>query len=962
MHSLRTSRIVCAIVLSSLTLGAQSVGITTGDLKGRVWFSEAKKAVPGVVLSLLNLATGETRILKSDDRGEYGFRVVPAGIYTLTVEAPGYATRKLRNVQVLIGTVSLLDVELSTGSQGYVEVVAEAPGADPQRTQVSRVIDPMLIDNLPINRRSFVDFSLTVPGVALSNTPVTGGVPTSGLTFRGMNPRQNRFLIDGLDNNDLGTGAVGCPISQGAVQEFQVVTGALPAEYGRLSGGVVNSILKSGGNETTGSVFAFYRPGQWDARSADGGDHSEFHQEQFGASLGGAIIPDRLFYFASVERFRKSDVKTVDIDPVFALPSIAAAGFLVQDGPQPVEETETTALVKLDYLPSPSHKWSFRLSTGQDTKEDQIPWGDIIARSAGGTLDKRNTQLAVSHQWLGSERWINEARFMYAKENSSLQSMDSTGGVSVDITGVAQFGTQRLTPQDLHTDYFQLADTATFSLGNHVLKVGVDLLHSKNHGTVDQNTSGVYVFQPLPGLFSDSLTAFNAGFPSAYLQSWGDPTTSFNADSNALFLQDDWQIHPRFLLKAGLRYDWERLPAFDDSAYWDLQNPPATVDPILGPTRLPSAFFAEQFKTQKDWSSSRLSPRISGSWQVSDPVRVYGGYGVYSGSTQLGSLFGPRLYNNRDTQTYLYTFLDDLPRLLTLQPPLLPGFWFVPGHVLPFPPPGYKPVMVIPGSYGMPETKSWNLGMEWVPRPNHRLTLDLIYSRGSGFMNVRDVNAYVLYNGIPRRPDLRYSQILRIDGSGESRYWGQTIAWQWTVNDALSLALSYTHGKAEDNYTDWAPDFPLQNPFDPSQEWGPSAEDQTHQVQLSGVYRTRSQHPLLRNWTVSVIAQWASGRPYSQLVGYDLNVNGDGSSDRPSGVGRNSERGPAIKTVDLRLARELKLKKVRLECLLEIFNLFNSANVLKVQNILSAPAPHAYGSALAFGPSRQFQFGVKATF
>lgn len=969
MHFPSTAAIVLSSsALSCLVLAAQSVGITTGDLKGHIRVTGVPEVPPGVVLKLENVATGESRTTSLNDHGEYGFRILPAGMYALTVEAPGLSTRQIRDVQIWIGTVSVLDIELSKETEGSLDVSAEAVAPDPQRTQVSAVIDPVLLEGLPINRRSFVDFSLTVPGVARSNMPLTGAVPNSGLTFRGGNPRQNRFLIDGLDNNDLGTGAVACPVSQGAVREFQVITGAFSAEYGRATGGIVNSLLKTGGNHVAGSAFVFYRPGSLDAHSPDGSDADAFRQEQYGATLGGPVIPDRLFYFASLERYRKRDLHVVSIDPaVMASPTFLAQGFQVRNGSLPYEETQTSALVKFDYLPDDRNKWGLRLSYGDGSNEDQIPWGGIVARTSGGTLDSRNTQIALSHQWLGSERWTNEARLMHARQDSSLKPMDPFQTVSVEITGVAQFGQQRLTPQNADTDYLQFTDTATFFHGNHTLKVGVDLLQAQNRGHVEQNTSGVYVFQDVPagpgfpGM--SAMTGFNGGFPVAYVQSWGDPTTRFRTRSDALFLQDDWQLTPRFLLKLGLRYDREGLPEFDQGVYQDLQNPPATADPILGPTRLPDGLhpYSRLFATGKDWSSSRLAPRLSFSWQAKDPLRMYGGYGVFSGSTQLGALFGPRLYNNRNTQTAMYTFLDDIPRLLLGQPPLLMQYWWTgPSHAAP--PSGAKPLLVIPGSYGMPKTQAWNLGWEWTPSPSQRFSLDLMYARGHGFMNVRDVNAYVLYGGIPRRPDLRYSQILRVDGTGESRYRGQTVAWQWRVNDSVAMGLSYTHSKAEDNYTDWNPDYPLQNTYDPGQEWGPSAEDQTHQIQLSGVFKSRFHHPWLRGWTLAVIAQYASGRPYSKLVGTDADMNGDGSADRPAGVGRNSERGPDLKNVDLRLAREWKLARTRLELLLEVFNLFNTTNVLKVQNVLSAPEPHPYGSALAYGPKRQLQFGVRASF
>ncbi len=961
---MRFPSLTTAIVLSSLALGAQSVGVTTGDLKGHVRIAGTQEVPPGIALKLQNVATGEGRTATANERGEYGFRILPAGWYVLTAEAPGLSPRRIRDIQVLIGTVSVLDIELSKETEGSMDVTAEPSAPDPLRTQVSTVIDPVLLEGLPINRRSFVDFSLTVPGVARSNMPLTGAVPNSGLTFRGGNPRQNRFLVDGLDNNDLGTGAVACPVSQGAVREFQVITGAFSAEYGRATGGIVNSLLKSGGNRFAGSAFAFYRPGSWDARAADGSNGDEFRQEQFGGTFGGPLIPDRLFYFASLERYRKRDVNVVSIDPaVFASPTFIARGFQVENGSLPFEETQTSALVKFDYRPNDRNTWGLRLSYGDGSNENQIPWGGITARTSGGTLDSRNLQLALTHQWLGSERWINEARFLYARQDSVLKSMDPLHTVFVEIAGVAQFGQQRLTPQDTDMDYLQFIDTATIFSGDHTLKLGVDLLQSHNRGKVEQNTAGVHIFSELQGYFPTSLAAFNNGFPAAYFQSWGNPATRFSTRSDALFLQDDWQITPAFLLKLGLRYDREVLPEFDTSAYADLQNPPGTVDPVLGPTRLPDGLhpYSKLFATDRDWSSSRLSPRVSFSWQAKDPLRLYGGYGVFSGSTQLGSLFGPRLYNNQNTQTSIYTFLDDIPRILNAEIPLLLGFWGLgPSH--PAPPAGTKPLLVIPGSYGMPKTKAVNVGLEWVPGPSHRFTLDLMYSQGSGFMNVRDVNAYVMYGLIPRRPDLRYSQILRADGTGKSRYQGQTAAWQWKVNDDVAMSLSYTHGKAEDNYNDWNPDYPPQDTYAPDQEWGPSSEDQTHQIQLSGVFKSRFTHPWLRAWTVAVIAQYASGRPYSRLVGYDRDLNGDWASDRPAGIGRNSERGPDIKTVDLRLAREWKLSRTRLEFLLEVFNVFNTTNVLKVQNVLSAPEPHPYGSALEYGPKRQLQFGVKASF
>jgi len=971
----RSIRGALFLTIPAAVLVAQSSGITTADLKGEVLAEGSGQAIAGARVTLLNPATQGTRTFTTDVKGRFHFWLIPAGDYTLLIEAEGRTPRKIRNLSLRMASATALEVQLLPLAGAVVEVGAEIARIDPARTQVSQVIEPRFIEELPINRRSFVDFSLTVPGVVVSNTPVTGGVPNSGLSFRGMNPRQNRFLVDGLDNDDLGTGGLGAPLSQDAVQEFQVLTGGFSAEFGRAAGGIVNSVTKSGSNTLTGSLFTYLRPGQWDATSR-GQDTSAYRQAQSGLTVGGPLLPDRLFYFVSVEGFRKTDLNDVTIAPE-VLGAIRTAGFSVQAGMQPYEETQTSALVKLDFLQSSESRWGLRFIQGRATNENQIPWGGLSARSAGGTLNARDVSLALSHQWLGGSNWVNECRVMYSRRENGIQSMDPAGSVSVNILGTALFGTQRLTPQSTTSTHTQLVDTLTLALGSHTLKAGIDLLHSRNSGTVQMNTAGVYQFQAVPQLgIATPLDAFTGanplggtGFPVAFVQSWGSGSTRFNASTDAVFLQDEWQIHPRFLIKVGLRYDRESLPAFEAAPAYDaLANPSADIDPVYGPQRLPDGdtSYSRQFEVQRDWSRSRVSPRLSLSWQAMDQLRAYAGYGVFTGSTTLGPVFAARISNDRETQTWIRTILDP-----AAASPLLP--WanadgLAQDHRYTAPPAGYTPTVSIPGSYGMPELKAWNVGLEWVPASAHRLYLDVEGSRGKGFMNLRDVNAYVPYYNsalatvVLRRPDMRFGSVFRIDGSGETRGLLETLGWQWRHGETLVLNLSYTHGKAEDNYIDSTPDFPPQNTFDPSSEWGPSSENQTHQVLLSAVYTSHSQaHPWLNRWDIALIGRYASGRPYSRLLGYDQNMNGDGTSDRPAGVGRNSETGPGTRNVDLRLTRPFDLGKARLSLEIEVFNLFNTSNVLQVQNVMTATTP-AYGSALVYGSMRQLQFGARLLF
>jgi len=949
----------------AVQLSAQG-STTQAEIHGRVQTRDGQ--VAGAVLQLVNPDTGERRTARSDGEGRYGFRMVPPGTYAMVVQAPGQITWKLRKLEVPMASALVVDVDMKAESGASVVVEAEIASLDPERTQASQVLGQTLIEALPVDRRSFADLSLTVPGVRASNMPTTGGAPTSGLSFQGMNARQNRFLLDGLDNTEGGTGAMRASISQDAIQEFQVITGGYSAELGRAAGGIVNAVLKGGTNTLKGSAFVFDRPGQWDARNPDGSTARDFRQSQMGFTLGGPIVKDRLFYFASLERYRKSDQNPVSIAPE-ALATVRGAGFEVVDGRQPFEEDQTTALLKLDWNPGANQRWSFRLIHDQSSSENQIPWGGLVARSAGGALDARGTTLSLTQQWLGSEAWVNEVRVLYSRRQNAYRSMDPSGGVSVGIAGTATFGTQRLTPQDTDARTFQFVDVATLAAGSHTLKVGLDVLRSRSEGTVEQNTAGLYQFVAIPSIrLATPLASFAAGLPAAFIQSWGEARTRFSAGSDAVFLQDDWQIHPRLMLKFGLRLEHESLPIFEDaSAYQALQHSPAGQDPVYGPVRLPDGehAYSQLFQVHRDWDRTRLAPRFAFSWSAAEGVRAYGGWGVFSGSTQLGPLFGARLFNDSRTKTMIRTLLDG-----AANSPYLSWTGLDPtsrNRRYDGAPANYQPTIVIPGEYGMPSIHAWNLGWEWTPAPGHCFTLDLTGSRGTGFMNVRDVNAYVPYDipalgvQIQRRPDMRFGSVQRIDGSGESRYFGQTIAWRWQSRDDLMLNASYTHGKAEDNYIDWTPDFQGQNSFDPTQEWGPSCEQQTHQALVSAVWRSVSSQTLLKDWTASVIARYGSGRPYSRLAGFDRNMDGDGTTDRPEGVGRNRECLPATHTVDVRLARGFQVGSARFQATFDVFNLFNRANVLQVQNNLASTAP-AYGTPLRFGSMRQLQFGLKADF
>ncbi|MBL0312005.1 MAG: TonB-dependent receptor [Holophagaceae bacterium] len=1006
---------LAALTSLSLSLSAQSTGVTTADLRGSVR-TAAGGPVAKATVRLTQDSTNQTRVLATDASGNYAFRLLPPGSYTLLVEASGYSSKRVKDLVLRIGSTMDFNVSLTgVEASATVEVVGENTIVDPTRTQVSAVVDNNLINNLPINRRRFEDFSLTTPGVSKANSPDNGGTASnSGLTFAGVNPRSNNVMVDGLDNNDVSTGSVRSTFSQEAVQEFQVVANGFSAEYGRAAGGTVNVVTKSGGNQFGGGLFYFRREGSLDARRPLSSGDQKFSQSQYGATVSGSIVKDKLFYFVSVERFEKNDTNNVTIKPETAQIIRQNTGFQVSQGQIPYVEYVTTGIVKLDWNQSDVSRWSLRTTWAKEYNENQQEWGGLIDRSAGGARRIEDKSVSVSNLFNASSRFVNDFRILYSLRDHELISLDDAHGPYVEILGAATFGTQRFLPQPRSEKSYQLVDTASFFFDKHSLKIGVDLMRTSLIGTLPLNFAGIYRFQAIPG-FADGLAALQAsnpyggkGMPAAFVQGFGDDYLDYSADYQSAFIQDDWQITPKFTLKLGVRYDREVLPPFKDTAdYAWLNNPgpssgllsSGTIGSILGATEATATGrgpydFAANFKTSKDWSSSKVSPRLAFTWQATPITRIYGGYGTFVGRTQLGPYSAVFLSNGTDLQTvgrrapnsfYSWASADGGSNrrynnfLTAVGTPIKGG-----------------KVMLLPGEYSAPETNQANLGLEYSPRPNLKFSFDGVYSKGKNFMNVRDVNATIPVNGTttlrspilygpPSLGSIPYSAIYRYDSTGESKYIGGTVGFAWQMRDTISINASYTYSKAEDNYIDWLTQFASQNTFDPNAEMSPSNQDQKNRLNFSAVFNTKNASSVwAKNWIISFIGRFTSGRPYSIWTGRDADYgvfrdaqgnvtaafgNNEGLSapaDRPAGVGRNTETTPNIYNMDMRLSRTFHFGGgVNLEGIIEVFNVFNHYNVSKVQNYqVPPPGAPAFGSPIVTSSdfNRQFQVGAKLTF
>ncbi|MEW6738229.1 MAG: TonB-dependent receptor, partial [Acidobacteriota bacterium] len=297
------SGILLILVLSiylSLYAAPQSAGSTTASFTGVV-ADEQGKVITNASVTVRNLQTNITRQLYTDSTGTFLFTQLLPGYHEIIVQADGFATQTTR-LELLLGSTIVFNFTMQVGRVDNIVEVNTSTLINLGKTESSTNIDRQRIDDLPINRRNFLDFALTAPRVTLDRLPPFGSTATSGLSFNGQTARNNNITIDGVTNNDNFSGGVRTTFSQDAVQEFQIVSDNYSAEFGRASGGIINIVTRSGSNNLRGNLFCFIRNDELSAREVFTTNRPPYDQYQFGATLSGPIKKDRAFFFASFER------------------------------------------------------------------------------------------------------------------------------------------------------------------------------------------------------------------------------------------------------------------------------------------------------------------------------------------------------------------------------------------------------------------------------------------------------------------------------------------------------------------------------------------------------------------------------------------------------------------------------------------------------------------------------------
>jgi hypothetical protein len=985
---------VAAIALIAAPAAAQaphnaSILIVVTDQSGAV-INDAK-------VTVVNEQTGAAREGMSGADGSASFPALPlTGTYSVVVSKAGFAEETRGGLSLRSSEVATLRVKLLvTGGTSEVTVYGTGAGvrADPQ---IGVHIPTEVIDDTPILGRKIS--TLPLLNSAFRQGKGTGDLfvnQTYFITGSGSR-RTTTYMVDG-NSNDEGWGrqTMLTTVPLGAVQEAAMLTNAFSAEFGWTAGPAFNIITKSGTNQMRGEGLYLGRPGGWQAKtfSTDGFCPPSVSScvtpttlqainptdlpdalSQVSGSIGGSIVKDRTFFFASGDYTHQD--RTTQLSPTlpaFVLPpdgDLSYVGHYRQglfDG-------------RVDQKLTPAQTLMFRVN--YDHFYDTNPNDAVVGTSAPSVARRYargSESFALNHTTVVSGNLLNEARFSFLHGSPVTQWEAQDLSTTYTRAGSVPFTIGESRQSDVNSHQLQFADTVSWAKGHHDLRLGGNIIRHVSGGTGSepgQATLGTFTFISTTTAPFDQLTLNDV---QQYSQPISYGTTSYNLQQWMFvgFLQDHFRVSDRLSIDAGLRYDRQTLTT----------------------------------------STKDFAPRLGFAWHPGGDARtvVRGGYAMYY--TQIrsneiagaltGGLDGITTYTATPGQFGFPTCLTGPCLPLQFDPRTLPlsqqparsitiqaadrGFYeqqFA-QYGLNFDLlPNYPDTFVNPRSQVTTAgaerevAKGWFLGSDYVHQVWDNLDRTVDLNAPTPFDRTAPGQVRTVAAANATRPIVPVNGGVRsvnvIMNLGTAQYDGLQTQFSYRGNPRYQASVSYTLAKAT-NTTE--PDGNGINPNDANiarlgeEERGPSVVDQRHRAVIQGSYN------FPYNVTVGTLMQFASSRPFTATTGVDN--NGDGSNnDRPvingAVIAKSAFQGTATQDIGLFVDYRFKFGGDSLLLRLEGFNLLNHGNILgRAQTVYgdtATPNP-TFGQVVAAGtatnalpalanidPPRMFQVQIRYLF
>ena len=978
MSARRTIALLFVCLLVPFSVFAQS---STGTISG-VITDDSGGALPGVTVTATNVATSGTRTAVSNATGNYQLGFLAPAMYRVEAMLEGFQPVRRERILVNVGTDVAVNFVMKVGVAETMTVTAEAPLIESERTQVSSVVNETSIENLPVNGRNFIDFVLTTPGVVKD-------VRLGDISFAGQRGTLNSLVIDGANNDNTffgqalgrtGSGRAPYQFSQDAVKEFQVNANSYSAEYGRAGGAVINVVTKSGTNDLDGTLFYFLRDKRFNANDyineINNRAKSPYHFDQYGFSAGGPIVRDKHFFFANYDVQRNDlpnpviiggggavNIGNADDQRGYDLLLTHAADYVRR-------QDQDVYLIKTDHELRANSHLSLRYNRQEFTGLNYENGNAIHSvEHTGNSLVNTDTISGV-FSMAPASAFFNETRMQYAKDREPGEANFSGPETEILHNGVTifRFGQNTFSPRETTIKRFQVADTATYVFKQHTFKGGFDFSRDDILNYFPGNFAGSYRFT--------SLADFANNKPSRFLQAFAGPgttgpTTHPDITETGVFLQDELHVTPDFTVTAGIRYDKQKI------AQPEVRNP----DAELASVGIDTSFIPED--------EDNFGPRLGFAWTPGNAGRtvVRGGYGVFFGRTPAIMIGTAHSNNGINVQTITFTgsLIPAYPNVYTSIPT---------GATIPKP-----TILVFDRDYQNPEVHQASLGVEHAFANDYLFGVTYQFVKGDELTRSADINisnigfqtsaiagggsaTYKRYFG---RPFANFGRIIEFQSTARSRYDGLTLDFQKRFARNWQARLAYTYSVVKDNRPDATAVVPGTDDAKFVSDSGNFATDYTygdndvrHRVVLSGVWSLDSYaqglsgfaHALASGWTISGIASYQSGQPFTPVVNADLNNDGNLANDIAPGFLRNSQRLPSQLSIDPRVTKDINFGLVRLQLIAEAFNVLNRSNVSNVNrtyysyaagtNTLTRLA--AFGTPTVSAGPRILQLAAKLSF
>jgi Carboxypeptidase regulatory-like domain/TonB dependent receptor-like, beta-barrel/TonB-dependent Receptor Plug Domain len=969
------------ILAASTAAHAQQAG--SASIRGIV-VDEQKGVLPGVTVVATHQESGVFRQTVSGPEGTYSLVGLVPGPYIVSAELSGFKKMTQRDVVLAIGVTQTVDVRLEVGQLAEsVTVTASSPVVDFTSAQVKGNVGAGDLKDLPSTNRDFVGFVSMVPGVQYN--PVASG--SSNVNINGQTSSQVTYLVDGGSNNDdFRGGSTGGQVRNAieSIQEFQVITNQFDAEYGRTTGGVVNAIMKQGSNRLRGSAFAFYTNAAMTAEdyfveSSNGAvAKPDTKKYQWGFTVGGPVIRDKMHFFSSFERVKNS-LGATNIYP--DRPDLSFSGTS--------NFNFYNFMNRIDHQVNANNTYGIRWLTEHQPNRNQI--------RANSTQNTLRYDLDTDTAWIGSyNRVIGGAKLYAARVSMVSEDVPQgceCGNYEQSLRMDLELPTLRgLTFDDQHDPNGNRRTNRAYNFdqsftwfhpgkhGDHDLKFGTQYVYGEEV-RVNQNA--------LNGIFSfPSNRVFNAADPSTYperlqVQVPGPLDFSIHSQSVGMFAQDKWTLNQKLTLSLGVRYD------FDLAAFTEQWNP----------------LFGSETKPKVDWNN--FQPRLGFAYRAGEATVIRGGYGLF-----YEKLWTDRFQPYFISGVYVQSFAANFPvdradpgpsagRLPT-DPFLVNGPVVNRALLAQLYPAGTlarnsADVFLDNPDRVLPYTQQVSFGFERQLGPQISFGADYVHNAGRDQVLQYDLNPAVRANTSRTGPITRVDfmglanqlgispflgRVLIRENVGKADYDALNLQIEKRYSNSWSARVAYTLGSARGNSNGLSQGSTADNNYQVLEDrhlelnQGPSDADRRHIFVTSA----RTELPFVPGLTISGAFRLQSGRAFSI---YDSNIDADRNgllfdplpAGDYSGVGtgaftvsnkggRNGARGPAFAEFDARFGYRMKLNENRtVDFFFEVFNVSNEPNFAnpsgdrRVASTFLVPT-----TSLGGGQPRQIQVGARLGF